>query len=284
MSSQTLMTKTLNLKTSEAYIFKTFAELLNNVFTRYDFHISKKDLTVKQVNVNESIMITARLHKFDKYEVTENRTVGMIANHLPKLTKSIKKKDLLKIYISHLETDKLSLKVYDASKDRNNTSDVRIQDFESFQNGQEIMPPDFGEHFPTVVIQSNDFQKMCKVMNGISKSICIEAQENAVIFMGGTSSIYGRKENFGKWRDSQPTIFKMNIPTKMLNDISKCCGLSKKLRIYAKPDLPLRISVDVGSMGEADIFISDPSRDLDCPSPPRSSGTSSKNYSGSSSK
>lgn len=250
--------KIINIKTDEAYTFKNLFDLCHNVFDHINIRIDERGVYLCDVNNNKTTMIVATLHSknFRVFDISEKQEFSIESANLPKMTKTIKRKDNLALFIDPNHDDSLGLKVKDGSGERNNVNYIPVHDYETTDE----RPPDsdvYQEHLPTATINSSDFQKMCKSVNGIDKTVTIKAQSQAILFEVSSPTIGRHVERFGKWKRDQETIYNITLPTKVLIDISKCSSLShnKKLRIYAKPELPFRISTEVGGLGQIDIYI-----------------------------
>lgn len=247
-----------NIKTNEAYIFKTFSELLHNSYMDVVYRFTEKGIEFPaQKNENSSVMIQANMKRqnFTEYEIEKPIEISISAQHISKMTKSIKKKDTMTLTI-----EKQSLQIVTENGEQKvNKSFVLFNNVEKF-NEESI--PEYDDHIPTCIVESIDFQKMCKLMNSFSKQMVISVQEKAIKFEGKTEQILERQDVFGKWDSSKPILETYTIPTRVFYNISKCSGLSKKLRFYCKPSSPLRISCDAGNLAHVNIYIYEP-EDID---------------------
>jgi hypothetical protein len=242
------------IKTNEAHIFKTFSELLHNNYMDITYFFTEKGIEFPpQKNESGNIMIEAFMKRqnFIEYEIDNPVNISLSAQHISKMTKSIKKKDVMTLVL-----DNQSLQIITENGDSKvNKSFVLFNYVNTFT--RELVP-EYDEHIPVCIVDSIDFQKMCKLMNSISKQMVISIQEKAIKFEGKTEQILIRQDIFGKWDTQKPIIETFTIPTRVFYNISKCSGLAKKLRFYYKPDQTLRISCDAGNLLQLNIYVYEP--------------------------
>lgn len=248
------MSKNLNLKTDEGSTIKNFLDLCHSVYDKINIEITTKGLKSVDVNNDGTIMMDINLVNtfFTFYQVKKDVKFSIESANLPKLMKTIKKEDKVRIFAT--EPEKISIKIKNKKDERGKLNNIPIH---PYNPRTDELPPSYGDVLPTVVVNSGDFQKMCKSLGGIDKNVSIIAQDKAIRFSVESPTIGDTAEHFGKWKKDGEKIFELILPTKSLTDISKCSTLSKhkKLRIYAIKGLPLRISTEIGGLGTLEIYL-----------------------------
>lgn len=245
-------------KSDEAYIIKTLAEVLQNILTDVCFEFTKdgiKLLTIDQKTPpNLMVHLELKRDKFGSYFCKKLLSIGINLQHFHKMIKSIKKKDHISLCIPSDKTNILSISTSQTENGPVVKSDIKIQKLQKL----EIDLPGGGaiKYGHPIIIPTANFQKLCKDMNSISKVINIFSQESYLCFSSEIDGLYSRFVPFGeKPENSTAEIYEDTFITKVLNNLLKISGLNSKLRVYVKTGLPLKLSIDAGSLGILDIFI-----------------------------
>jgi len=240
-------------KTLEAYTFKTLSEVLQNILTDVCFEITPEGIKLRTVDnkTPPQLMVYMNLdgHNFEEYMCKEVETIGINLQHLYKLLKSIKKKDRVTFFINEHTPSQLGI-CTETESGQESYSYIKIQKLQTI----DIEVP-VGYDIPNL-IPTNSFQKMCKDMTSISKIIKIFSKGSYITFSCEFDGMYTRHVPFGNSeQDADEEEYEDWFNTKSLTQLIKISGLNQKLKVYTKTDLPLKMSICVGSLGLLDIYI-----------------------------
>lgn len=247
------MSFTFKAKTLEAYTFKTLSEVLQNILTDVCFDLTPDGIRLLTVDNKTPPQLMVHLdlqrNNFEEYLCLKNTTIGINLQHLYKLLKSIKKKDRVTFYITSQNPSQLGI-CSETESGQEYYSNIKIQKLQKV----DTQPPT-GYNFPNL-IPTNSFQKMCKDMTSISKIIKIFSKGSYITFSCEFDGMYTRHAPFGTLDESSnDEEYEDWFNTKSLTQLIKISGLNQKLKVYTSNDLPLKLSIQVGSLGILDIFI-----------------------------
>ena len=245
-------------KTDEAHICKILSEVLQNILTDVCFELDKNGIKLSTVDNKQppTLMVNLSLNKdrFKEYICKKPQIIGISLQHLYKMLKSIKRKDQLELSISADTPKILDICVITHDTNQKVKSSIKIQ-------GLQKIGVDLVEYTVSPnLIPTTNFQKMCKDMNSISKIIKIYSKGSFIEFSCNIDNLYARAVPFGELTDSDGTEYENPeyedvFVAKTLSQLLKISGLNNKMRIYTQLDHPLKLSVDVGTLGVIDIFI-----------------------------
>jgi len=164
------------------------------------------------------------------------------------MLKSMKKKDTIELFIPKEDTTSLGIRITPKEKNRVTTSFIKIH---SIQNIVIDSPQGYTK---PILIQTNDFQKMCKDMNIIGNEIHISYGETYVKFVCTMDNIFSKEVVFGDI-DIDNDLFKDVFDIEQLLKIIKISGLNKNFQLHFSPSLPLFIKINVLDLGVLCIYI-----------------------------
>ena len=247
-------------KTNEAYYIKILSELLSNNLKIGAFEVSNKGIILKMFDHHRKTLVDLQMlsenFSIYKFKSSDKICMGLNLNHFHKMLKSIKKKDSLQLYINEENIDELCIKTIPKENNRFTTSSIKIQ---KIQNIDIDVPTGYGK---PIIIQSSEFQKMCKDLSTIgSANIKIVFKNNIIEFIADSDGILKRKVVFGENIDDDDDDITKNeyvatFSTDQISRISKLSGLSTNMQLYTiSNNLPLLFSSNIGSLGKLSIFI-----------------------------
>lgn len=241
------------IKTNEAYTIKTTIEVLQSILSDVCFNFNEDGIFLKSVDkrVPYTYIIDLQWNRdrFQEFKINDSQMIGINLQHFFKMIKSIKKKESVSLSVSPDKSNSLSICNY---------TDLLNPDFSSvkIQQIQMIdMDTPSGYGYPSV-INTAKFGKLCKDINSISKTITVTSRGRYICFSCEMVGLYNKEFPFGEIDpESNDEEFCEEFNTKSFMQLTKISGLHQKMRIYANPGLPLKISVDTGSLGTLDIYI-----------------------------
>lgn len=243
-------------KTSEGYIIKTLAELLQNNIKNGCFLLSRKGIVFRMTDSNKKILIDLELAGENfvqfKYKGTGTTSIGLNFTHFYKMVKSIKKKDSVVLFIEDERSGELGIRVIPKEKNRITTSFVKIQSLQSL----DIELPE--GYDGAVIVPSNEYVKMIKDLNSMSgNSINISSNCNTIKFGCNSNGVYSRDIIFGDDADDEKTAVCQEFEMEQLTRISKVAGLSTQIQIFQAEDLPIMFKSNVGNLGKICVYLKD---------------------------
>ena len=110
-------------KTSEGYIIKTLAELLQNNIKNGCFILSRKGIVFRMTDSNKKILIDLIMEadNFVQYKfksASSSISIGLNFSHFYKMVKNIKKKDSVILFIEEDKQTELGIRVIPKEKNR----------------------------------------------------------------------------------------------------------------------------------------------------------------------
>lgn len=241
-------------RTTEGFLFKVLAELLQQNIKSCCINLSDEGMKIRMTDNLLKVLININLDsdKFNiyKFKYSSKQVIGINLSHLYKMLKSVKKKDIVELFIIDDNNFNFGIKVIPKDNSRETISFIKIQ---NIQNIEISLPTGYKN---SVIIPSGEFHKMIKDMIQIGNLVEISTTQNTVTFQCMSEGIYSRQVKFGV-EDEEDTnhIFKDVFRTEQLNKIIKISGLSNKLFIYTINDMPLLFKTNVGSIGSIEMYI-----------------------------
>lgn len=245
-------------KTSEGYIIKTLAELLQNNIKNGCFILSNNGLMFRMTDSNKKILIDLELEAQNfmqfRYRGTGTMSIGLNFTHFYRMVKSIKKKDSVVLFIDENNSGELGIRVIPKEKNRITTSFVKIQNLQSL----DIELPEGYDH--AVIVPSNEYVKMIKDLNSMGgNSIQVSSNSNLIKFGCNSNGVYSRDIVFGDDDDDEKLSVVQEFETEQLTRISKVSGLSTQIQIFQADDLPIMFRSNVGNLGRICVYLKDKS-------------------------
>lgn len=256
------MTIIFKCKTSEAFLIKILAELLQNNIKTACFVIGKEGITLRMMDHHRKILIDIKLdsENFSLYKYKSNipRSIGLNLNHFHKMLKTIKKKDSLQLFIDDDNPTDLGIKVIPKENNRTTTSTIKIL---NIQNLDIDLPGVLNNYGKPVIVPSSEYQKTIKDMNNIGNIINVVSKNFHIKFQCDAGGVLKRKVEFGELEDSDnensedDIEYNQDFYTEQLARITKISGLNSNIQIFAKEGYPLLIRTSIGNIGKISIYI-----------------------------
>ena len=242
-------------KTDNAYHLKMMAEIISNVLKNGFFEINSAGISMSMFDHPRKTMVSIELHSenFLTYVFNHHEPIyiGMNTLFFHKMLKSVKKKDMLELYIENDQLSEMFIKTIPREHNRIVTSSIRIQ---SSQNIDVSTPEGYTK---STIIPSNDFNKMIKDLNVIgSEKLSITTANGFIKFSANADGVVKRDIEFGEDIDSSAEKSTKNFSTEQFERISKISSLSTSLHIFPCTDtLPIKFKSMVGNLGTICIYI-----------------------------
>jgi proliferating cell nuclear antigen len=256
------MTIIFKCKTTEGFLIKILAELLQNNIKTACFVISKDGISLRMMDHHKKILIDTNLYAENfsvyKFKLNAPRSIGLNLNHFYKMLKNIKKKDSIQLFINDDFPTDLGIKVIPKENNRTTTSTIKIL---NLQNLDIDIPGVLNGYGKCVIVSSSEYQKTIKDMNNIGNIINIVSKNFHIKFQCDAGGVLKRQVDFGEIEDSDnentedEKEYNQEFYTEQLVRISKISGLSTNIQIFATEGYPLLIRSSVGNIGKISIYI-----------------------------
>lgn len=246
-------------KTTEGYIMKILAELLQNNIKNGCFVITKKGITLRMTDSNRKILIDMEMQSENftqfKFKQEDSLSIGLNFSHFYKMVKSIKKKDSIVLFIDEENQSELGIQIIPKEKNRITTSYVKIQNLQSL----DIELP--SGYQTSIIVPSGEYIKMIKDLNNMGgNTIIVNSTENLIRFSCNSNGVFSRNIVFG---DDDQTDEKhectQEFDSEQLVRIIKVAGLSSQIQIYQVDELPLLFRSNLGNLGKIAVYVKDKS-------------------------
>lgn len=251
------MTLIFKCKSNEAYCIKILAELLSNNIKTGCFVVDESGISLRMMDHHRSILIDLMLDatNFLLYKFNSKKIhMGINLGHLHRMTKSVKKKDQIELFIDEDAPFDLGIRVIPEKNNRITTSFIKIQ---NVQNLDINIPTGYTK---TVIVSSSEYQKLVKEMSSIGTTLKVTSRKNFIEFSCNAGGILKRTVQFGEKddddddeEDKKGCDYEQEFVTDQLCRITKLAGLCSNMHIY--PGKPLLFSSSVGTLGKISIFI-----------------------------
>lgn len=243
----------LFIRTQEGHCFKVLSELLQNNMKNICWDLSDDGITMQMMDLQKHILFDMKMWSENfqvfKYNFPEkNKQIGLTLKYMYSMLKSMKKKDTIELFIKKEDEGTLYIRIIPKEKNRVTTSSIKIHPIQNI-----IIPSPEGYTKP-ILIQTNDFQKMCKDMNVIGNQINLSYGETFLKFVCTMDNIFSKEVIFGDI-EVEKEVFSDIFDIENLLKVIKIAGLNKNLQIYFNNGLPLYLKINIAELGYLSIYI-----------------------------
>lgn len=241
----------LKISTKEGSLLKTIVELFQSSFSQIIFNLDRSGISCRMTNVRENMLFDLNLEaeNFNEFFIKEDMFFGVNVSHLNKILSSVKRRDSVTLEIFANEPDKLLITVVPKEYDY---KDVGFIILEKVQNIDIDVP---GGYDGFIHAPFSKFSKMWKELLGISKQVRIKGNSKRIEFQAIIDGILCKWTEYclsdAPAHDSVDETYQIDDLIK-LNKIS---GFGAPISFYIKEGLPIKMRVNIGSLGSLCIFI-----------------------------
>jgi len=164
------------------------------------------------------------------------------------MLKNMKKKDIIEIYILKSKSDCLGVRIIPNNSNKITNSFIQIHLI------QNILIDKPNGYKNSVLIETNDFQKMCKDMSIINNDIDIITGKGFIKFESKMDNVYSKDVVFGDF-DKNKVLHRDVFDLDNMLKIIKISGLSKHCQIYLTEELPIKFHVSIGCIGHLNVYV-----------------------------
>lgn len=262
-----------NITTVQTNAFKNLIEALNCILIDCNFEIVPDDennndggcIKILAVNNQISMLVHLKLQSknFDVFQCKKNQIIGINMQNFYKIIKPITNSDILSIYRESSSENRNRLCININNKEKKQVFNYSIQIIDIDNDVLDISKVTFEA---IVVMNSNDFQKILKDMNGL------EAKNVNISLIGNTFKIYccgdignGCAELYenesgnifiNRQKGCEDVVITGKYELKNLLLFTKCTNLCNSIEIYLKNDYPIFIKYTIASLGYMHLCLS----------------------------
>jgi|UniRef100_A0A6C0BET2 proliferating cell nuclear antigen len=247
---------TLEIRTVQATAFKILVEALKELLT--DTCIDFDETGMKIVSMDNSHIVLVHLKldapKFEYFHCESKITIGVNMLNLYKLIRTINSNDTLTLFIESDDLNHLGIKIENGEKNTKTTYKLNLLDLDNPKIS--VNPADFNYE---IMLQSADFQKICRDMSNIAEVVEIKNVGNQLIlsckgdFCSQETVLADTENNSGSKNNNEIVQGIFNL--KYLVLFTKCTNLCSTVELFLKNDYPLLIRYMVASLGEVKLCL-----------------------------
>ena len=251
------------VKTVQTSVFKTLIEALKDILTDGNIDLGagnsqnedeseKGTIKIVALDPTQTVMVHLKLEGkyFEEYYCEKRTIIGVSMINLYKLIRTMTNNDILTLYITREDPNKLGIKI--ENSDKNQVTHYKLNLMDLTHSEVNIPPQSFDN---VITMLSSDFQKICRDMSNLSDTIEITNVKNKLEF-SCEGEFANQKtvltEHIGLQFERQSDGFDIiqgfyNLKHLVL--FTKCTNLSQNVQMFLKNDYPLIIQYTVGSLG-----------------------------------
>jgi proliferating cell nuclear antigen len=245
-TTQELNNYLFHLWTSKTAPIKYLTELLKDLLTEGNLECNSDGIKLLSIDTGRTVLKDG----FEDYKCEQPVILGINLEHFFKIIKNMENSDILKLFVSKDNVNRLGIERYNKDENINNTIFQSLIDIAITQ--RDIPSPTFNS---VIIISSARFQKICREISQFSEKIEIMIANNQLIFKGCNESASQEirikpSTNGMQFESSTPDeivqgVFKL----KHLVQFSKCVNLTNSLKIMIKNNYPIVIEAIMPGLG-----------------------------------
>lgn len=242
-------------KTNQSHIFKKLIDILDSISDEFTFIFHPKGIDIISLDQSKTILVSINLNgdEFEEYYCPNEYITCLQMDTFNKLLKcSQNEKDTLEMFISNSNSNELQLLICDTTKNTQHNLSIKLIETE-----QKMSVPNFDAYntSQTIILESNDFNKLCKNMSKLNDKLEIQIIDDTISFKvesttAKMTSTISLEENISIFHnDHKQKIIQAIFDLKHISLISKSNNLSNTLELYLQNNLPLILKYRIASLG-----------------------------------
>ena len=235
------------ITTVQSNAIRILCEALKDILTDVNLQISKDGLKIIAMDGSKVAIINLKLEasKFEEFYCNKELKVGINMTSLHKIIKSIKNNDILCLYITENENNKLCIEINNKEKKTNILTTLKLLDID-----EDILEIPNIKFDSVITMPSNDFQNYIRELSIITNKVKIESVDSKF-------TLYGHGDfaetiiNIGEIsNDSNSNVATETFNLKYLLLFTKSTNLCTTVEIYLKNKFPLILIYNVANLGK----------------------------------
>lgn len=245
-------------KTVQGAVFKTLIEAIKEVVADGNFEISSEGISLTAMDPSCTVLVSPKLHaeQFESYHCDHKLIIGVSMASLFKMIRTVSNNDTLCLSIDAADPNVLCIKVENA--DRNTVTNywLNLMDIDVV----DLTIPWSAEFDSVIVMQSADFQKICRDMHAIGEVMEIQAigQQLKLVTtgdIGKQETILGATDALSLTNTDEDRIVQGRYNLKQLSLFTKCTNLSPQCKILLSNDFPLVVVFAIADLGDVKLVL-----------------------------
>jgi proliferating cell nuclear antigen len=248
----------LELFTVQTSVFKTLIEALKNTLPDTNIEFDESGLKIVDTNPSKNVLVHLKLNgnSFERYTCKKKIVLGVSLTNLFKLLKTMTSSDTLTLYVDSDNTNILGIIIENTEKKCVTNYKLNLIDLN--EKSIKIPATKFSSIF---LLNSSDFQKVCRDMGNIGEEIDIKSVGSQLIFnttgdFASQETIFNENSEGVSVVEQSDDIIQGKFLSKFLISFTKCTNLSSSVELFLKNDYPLIIRYQVGNMGNLKLGLS----------------------------
>lgn len=267
----TANSRTLELRTVQAPIFKVLVEALKELLTDTCIEFDETGMKIVAMDTGHVVLVHLKLdaNEFEYYHCPSYLRVGINMLNLHKIIKTINSNDTLTLYVDSDDVNHMCIKIENVDK-----NSCTVYKLILLELSHDKISVDGTEFTKVVTLPCVDFQKICRDMHNLAEFMEIKCIHNQLIFScvgdfcsqetvirdneadasfsttgGPNNGAVADNAGGGGAAGSQSQIVQGVFSLKHLVLFTKCTNLCSTVELYLKNDYPLIIKYQVSSLG-----------------------------------
>lgn len=253
----------LEIRTVQASAFKILVEALKELLTDTCIDFDENGMKIVSLDNSHVVLVHLKLdaQKFEYFHCNNKVTIGVNMLNLFKLIRTINSNDTLTLFIESDDMNHLGIKIENGEKNTKTTYKLNLLDLDNPKIT--INPADFNYE---IMLQSADFQKICRDMSNIAEVVEIKNIGNQLILsckgdFCSQETVLADNENSCNKNNNEIVQGIFNL--KYLVLFTKCTNLCNTVELFLKNDYPLLLRYMVASLGEVKLCLAPQSQSYD---------------------
>lgn len=239
----------MRLKTIQAGSFKSTFEVLKDILNDVNIYFDEKGIKMITLDTARASLVDFELlsDNFEEYECNEPIVAGVNISNMFKLLKTISTSDTLTLEINN--KDIMNITIENAAKKTSTQFGLKLLDIDE----DHIQVPEIPLSVCTVM-QSLDFQRICRDMNNLSNEITITRTGDR--FVCSCLGDFANQETVLTCNDSIEGTYTGTYSLKYLNIFTKATGMCSTVQIYSESENRfLVLQYNVANLGELKFYL-----------------------------
>lgn len=238
-------------------VIRTLFESLKEILTDVNIIFSPSGMKIVAIDTgSKSALVHVKLdaekiQKNGSYYCNSQITIGVNMGNLFRLVKTVTKNDIISFFIEQNYTNKLCIRIENSSKNSVTNFKLQLLDIDE----DEIIVPEI-DFIAVITIPSQDFQKYCRDMSGLSDTLEIRSVSNQFCLSCkgdfASQEIVISESDSGKIdfdNTKGEDIIQGRFSLKFLNYFAKATNLCSSIQMFLNNNSPLLLEYAIANLG-----------------------------------
>jgi len=239
----------MKLKTIQASSFKSTFEVLKDILNDVNIYFDERGLKMITLDTARASLVDFELlaDNFEEYECPEPVVAGVNISNMFKLLKTISTTDTLTLEITN--RDIMKIKIENPAKKTNTKFELKLLDIDEDHIQVPQIPLDV-----CTVMQSIDFQRICRDMNNLSNEITITRTGDR--FVCSCVGDFANQETILTCNVEEKGTYTGTYSLKYLNIFTKATGMCSTVQLFQETENRfLVLQYNVANLGELKFYL-----------------------------